>query len=77
MNRINVSSSLDLLPETVSYLMVIASENGVTLDEMFAQVLDENVVLSIAFEKHIAEQEAAKDSYEMNVEKQIEEQLSS
>jgi hypothetical protein len=77
MNRINVSSSLDLLPETVAYMMVIASENNVTLDEMLAQTLDENVVLSIALEKHIAEQEAAKDSYEMNVEKQIEEQLSS
>jgi hypothetical protein len=77
MNRINVSSSLDLLPETVAYLMVIAAENNVTLDEMLAQILDESVVASMAIDKHIAEQEAAKDSYEMNVEKQVEEQLSS
>lgn len=77
MNRIKITSSLDLLPETVGYLMVIASENGVTLDEMFAQILDESVVASVAIDNHIAWQEAAKDSYEMNVEKQIEEELSS
>ena len=77
MNRINVSSSLDLLPETVAYLMVIAAENNVTLDEMLAQILDESVIASMAIDNHIAEQEAAKDSYEMNVEKQVEEQLSS
>ena len=75
MNRIKITSSLDLLPETVAYMMVIASENNVTLDEMLAQTLDENVVLSIALEKYIAEQEAAKDSCEMNVEKQVEEEL--
>ena len=76
MNRINVSSSLDLLPETVAYLMVIAAENNVTLDEMLAQILDESVIASMAIDNHIAEQEAAQESYEMNVEKQIEEQLS-
>ena len=76
MKTFNLQPSLDLRADTLGYLIAVAAENKFTLEELMVQMLEDCVVASMAIEKHIAEQEAAKDSYEMNVEKQVEEQLS-
>jgi hypothetical protein len=77
MKTFNFQASLDLRADTLAYLIAEAAENNFTVEEFMVQVLGDWVVASMALEKHIAEEEAAKDSYEMNVEKQVEEQLSS
>ena len=76
MKTFNLQPSLDLRADTLGYLITVSAENSMTVEELMVQMLEDCVVASMAIEKHIAEQEAAKDSYEMNVEKQVEEQLS-
>jgi hypothetical protein len=77
MKTFNLQPSLDLRADTLGYLIAVAAENNMTVEELMVQMLEDCVVATMAIEKHIAEQEALAASYEMNVEKRVEEQLSS
>ena len=73
MTKVTVQPELKFAPGILAYLAGFAAENNVTLQDLMSEIIEDFVVASLAIEAHIAEQEAAQDNYQMNLEKQVEE----
>ena len=73
MTKVTVQPKLKFAPGSLAYLVGIAAENNMTLEDLMVEMLEDCVVASLAIEARIAEEQAAQDNYQMNVEKQVEE----
>ena len=73
MTKVTVQPELKFEPGSLAYLAGVAAENNMTIQELMVEIIEDCVVASFAIEARIAEEQAAQDNYQMNVEKQVEE----
>lgn len=73
MTKVTVQPELKFEPGSLAYLAGVAAENNMTLQDLMVEIIEDCIVASLAIEARIAEEQAAQDNYEMNVEKQVEE----
>ena len=73
MTKVTVQPELKFAPGSLAYLASVAAENNVTLEDLMVEILEDCVVDSLAIEARIAEEQAAQDNCQMNIEKQVEE----
>ena len=73
MKKVTVQPELKFEPGSLAYLAGVAAENNMTIQDLMVEIIEDCVVASLAIEARIAEEQAAQDNYQMNVEKQVEE----
>jgi hypothetical protein len=73
MTKVTVQPELKFAPGSLAYLVSVAFENNMTLEDLMVEILEDCIVASLAIEARIAEQEAEQDNHEMNVDKRVEE----
>ena len=73
MKKVTVQPELKFEPGSLAYLAGVAAENNMTIQDLMVEIIEDCIVASLAIEARIAEEQAAQDNYEMNVEKQVEE----
>ena len=73
MTKVTVQPELKFEPGSLAYLAGVAAENNMTIQDLMVEIIEDCIVASLAIEARIAEEQAAQDNYQMNVEKQVEE----